>query len=215
MAKKITTRRKYNSSRRKAKALETQSQILESARELFIDRGYSGTTIDLIAQTANVAPETIYAVFGNKRTILSRLVDISVVGDSNPIPLLVRDQIREIEFEKDQIRQIEMFAERIQTIMARVAPMFEVMRGAAKTEPEIAKLLKGYLNGRLQGMGYFIDCLLANGPLNQKYDKQEAIETTWALTSAELYNLLTVDKGWTPEEYIQWLSKTLIRLLPP
>jgi TetR/AcrR family transcriptional regulator, regulator of autoinduction and epiphytic fitness len=212
---KTAPKRKYDSSRRKARARETQDQILQAARRLFIDRGYLGTTMDSIAQTADVAPETVYSIFGNKRTILSHIVNVSIVGDGDPIPLLVRSQIREVEFEKNQKRQIEMFAERILTIMSNVAPMFEVMRGAAKTEPEVATMLKKYLDGRMQGMGYFIDCLLANGPLSEWIDRQTAIETTWALTSAEMYSLLIGDKGWSGEEYVHWLSTSLIRLLLP
>ncbi len=215
MAKDISTKRKYDSSRRKAQSRETQAQITEAARKLFIERGYLGTSIESIAKRAGVAPETIYALFGNKKAVLSRAVDVAVVGDDNPIPLLVREQIREVEFEKDQTRQIQMFANRIQIIMSRVAPMFEVMRSAAKTEPEIHALLKKYLEGRMQGMSYFTDCLLANGPLRKNMDKSTATETLWTLTSAEVYNLLTKDRGWAVEEYEHWLSQTLIRLLLP
>jgi AcrR family transcriptional regulator len=215
MAKKNPIKRKYDSSRRKAQSLETQLQIVEVARRLFINRGYSGTSIESIAREAGVAPETIYSLFGNKRAVLSRVVDVSVVGDGEPIPLLVRSQIREVEFEKDQSRQIQMFASRIQMIMLRVAPLFEVMRNAAKTEPEIKNVLKNYLEGRLQGMGYFIDCLLANGPLRDNLSKLTATETLWAITSAEVYNLLTIDRGWSSEEYETWLANILTRLLLP
>lgn len=215
MNKKITIKRKYDSSRRKAQAFETQAQILRAAEDLFVDRGYLGTSIESIAQKAGVAPETIYSIFGNKRRILSRLVDVSVVGDGEPIPLLVRSQIREVEFEKDQKRQIQMFAKRIQIIMSRVASLFEVMRNAAKTEPEINDMMKKYLDGRFQGMGYFIDCVMANGPLRNSLSKLTAVETTWSLTSAEVYNLFIVDRGWSGEEYENWLAETLTRLLLP
>lgn len=213
MTKKNPTKRKYDSSRRKAQALGTQTQILNSARELFIERGYLGTSIESIAQIAEVAPETVYSIFGNKKSILTRVVDVLVVGDENPIPLLARSEIREMENEKDQRRQIQMFAKRIQLIMSRVAQMFEVMRNAAKTEPDIKALLKRYLDGRMQGMGYFIDCLMANGPLRKNLDKSTATETIWALTSAELYNLLTTDRGLSADEYEFWLTETLTRLL--
>ena len=43
--------------------------------------GYAGATIEAIAQEAGVAPETIFAVFGNKRTILAKLIDVVVGGD--------------------------------------------------------------------------------------------------------------------------------------
>jgi len=215
MAKDISTKRKYNSTRRKAQSQETQAQIAEAARKWFIERGYAGTSIESIAKEAGVAAETIYALFGNKKAILSRVVDISIVGDGEPIPLLAREQIREVELEPVQTRQVQMFAKRIQMIMSRVAPMFEVMRSAAKTEPEIGAMLKKYLGGKMEGMGYFVDCLLANGPLRNGLSKLTATETLWTLTSAEVYNLLIVDRGWSAEEYEFWLSQTLIRLLLP
>ncbi|MBN2115925.1 MAG: TetR/AcrR family transcriptional regulator [Anaerolineales bacterium] len=215
MAKDISTKRKYDSSRRKAQSRETQTQITESARELFIERGFAGTSIESIAKEAGVAAETVYSLFGNKRAILSRVVDVSIVGDGQPIPLLARAEIREVELETVQTRQVEMFAKRIQMIMARVAPLFEVMRSAAKTEPEIHAMLKKYLGGKMEGMGYFVDCLLANGPLRDGLSKLTATETLWTLTSAEVYNLLTIDRSWSAEEYENWLSQTLIRLLLP
>lgn len=215
MTSKKSIKRRYDSSRRRAQAQETQTQILNVARELFVERGYPGTSIESIAQKAGVSLETVYSVFGNKKGILARVVDVSVVGDGDPIPLLVRSEIREIENEKDQNRQIQMFAKRIQLIMSRVAPMFEVLRSAAKIEPEIGVLLKNYLEGRSQGMGYFVDCLLANGLLRKNLAKATAIETLWTLTSAEVYTLLRVDRGWSAEEYEFWLGETLTRLLLP
>jgi AcrR family transcriptional regulator len=211
MIKKSRPKRTYNSTRRKAQSLDTQAQIVKAAEELFIERGYMGTSIDAIAQKANVAPETVYSNFGNKKAILSRVVDIAVVGDGEPIPLLARSYIQQIESEKNQHRQIEMFATRIQLIMSRVAPVFDVMRDAAKKEPEISVLLQYYLDGRIQGMNYFFECLTANG--NLRLDRQTAVETLWTLTSAEVYNLLINNRRWTTQEYERWLAGTLIRLL--
>jgi AcrR family transcriptional regulator len=216
MTKTIPNKRKYDSSRRKAQALETHTLILEAAKGLFIERGYAGTSIEAIAQKTGVAAETIYSIFGNKKMILSQLAGILVTGnDENPIPPLVRDQLREVENEKNQNRQIQMFAQRIQMVMSQIAPFLEVMKSAAKTEPEINKMLKKYLDVRFQGMGYFIDCVMANGPLGKNINKLDAVETAWTLTSAEVYNLLTTERDWSAEEYETWLSKTMIRLLLP
>lgn len=88
MNKEKPSKRTYNSSRRKEQARLTSRQIVGAARKLFIDRGYSGATIEAIAQEAGVAAETVYAAFGNKRAILSKLIDVSIVGDDESIPLL-------------------------------------------------------------------------------------------------------------------------------
>lgn len=208
------TKRKYDSSRRKSQAIETQNQILVSAENLFVSKGYAGTSIESIAQKASVAPETIYATFKNKQTILSKLIKTSILGDDdNFVSLMLREQIREVAEETNQKRQIQMFAKRIQLLMSHIAQLFEVMKSASKTEPEIKRLLKKYVDGRFQGMGFFVDCVTANGAL--RVNKLTATETVWLLTSAEVYNLLIVERGWSSEEYEMWLSQTLTDFLLP
>jgi len=215
MSQNKPTKRKYDSSRRKQQARETQRQIVASAHELFITYGYVGTTIEAIAQKANVAVETIYATFGSKRKILARVVDVSVTGDDESIPLLERPQVKAVEAEPNPKLQIQMFASQITEIMARVAPLFQIMRTVANIEPEIARVLEELLNGRLQGMGHFISSLGYQGSLRAELDERTMIETVWALTSAEVYNLMTLDRGWSQERYENWLVKMLIRILLP
>ena len=206
-------KRRYDLSRRKEQARQTRRQILDAARQLFIERGYSGATIEAIAQAAGVATETVYASFGSKRAILSRLVEISVGGDERPVPLLTRPGPQAVRREPDQRLQVEMFASQIAEIMSRVAPLFIVMNAAAKTEPEIAELLDRLLAERLDGMTYFISALSAHGGLRDGLDASTAAETVWALTSAEVFNLLTIERSWSRERYTAWLANSLTRLL--
>ncbi len=206
-------KRRYDSSRRKQQAQQTRRQIIEAARQLFIERGYSGATIEAIAQAADVATETVYAAFGSKRAILSRLVEISVGGDERPVPLLERPGPQAVRTEPDQHLQVEMFASQIAEIMSRVAPIFAVMNAAARTEPEIAELLDRLLAERLGGMTYFISALSAHGGLRDDLDASTAAETVWALTSAEVFNLLTIERSWSKEQYAVWLADSLTRLL--
>jgi len=58
---------------------------------LFLRRGYIGTTMDAIAQAANVAPSPCTPPFGSQRAVLDRLIAVSLVGDEQPIPLLDRE----------------------------------------------------------------------------------------------------------------------------
>lgn len=215
ISRKNTAKRKYDSTSRQARALESHAQIIEAARDLFIESGYAGVSIEAIARKANASPETIYSVFTNKRTILAHAVGLAVETDGGPAPALLRPYIQEVMSERNQYRQIQLFAKRMQMFFSHVASLVEVMRAAAKNEPEINTLLKKYLDDRFQGMGFFIDCLLANGPLRSGLSKLSAVETTWALASAEIYNLLVVDRGWSGEEYEFWLSASLERLLLP
>jgi len=211
----LKPKRVYRSSQRQSQARETRKQIIEAARELFIERGYVGATIEAIAQQAGVASETVFAVFGNKRAILVALVDISVGGDDQPISLLNRPGPQSVMSESDPIRQLHLFARDISEILERVAPIFEIMRMAAKTEPDIAELLKKLLAERYNNLALFVRQLASHCPLREELNVDQAVEIVWAITSPELFILLTSDREWSNESYIQWLGDTLTRLLLP
>ena len=55
--------------RRAEKAQETYRRIVEAATRLFLDRGYVPTTIEAIADAADVAVETVYARFRTKANL--------------------------------------------------------------------------------------------------------------------------------------------------
>jgi hypothetical protein len=117
--------------------------------------------------------------------------------------------------ETDQRRQLHLFARGIGEIMARMSPIFELMHVAAKTEPEIAVFLQKLLDERLQNLTKFVGWVAANGPLREGISVEAAGETVWTLSSAEVYRLLTVERGWPRDRYAQWLGDTLITLLLP
>jgi TetR/AcrR family transcriptional regulator, regulator of autoinduction and epiphytic fitness len=215
LSTKKTPKRAYNSSRRQEQAKQTRLQIIEAARSLFVERGYSGATIEAIAQEAGVAVETIYASFGSKRAILSKLIDVSIVGDDQPIPLLQRQGPQTVLHETDRHRQIELFVNDIYEIMRRVAPIFDIMRVAAKTEPDISEMFRNILNARAQGMMTFVGALMKNGPLREGLTLDEASDAVWMLTSSEVYILFITNRGWTENKYKKWMVNTLVRLLLP
>src|SRR4028119_1775710 len=55
---------------RQRQALWTRRLIVDAARKLFLEWGYTTTTMDAIAEEAGVAVSTVYAAYKNKRAIL-------------------------------------------------------------------------------------------------------------------------------------------------
>ncbi len=208
-------KRTYNSTRRQAQARQTRQQIADAARTLFSQRGYAGATIEAIAQEAGVAPDTVYAAFGSKRNVLSHLLAIAIGGDDAPIPMLERPDPQAILQASDQRQQLGMLAQGIAAVMERTAPVLEIMRIAAKTEPDIADLLQQMQQERWQNMEIVIQHVVANGPLREGITTTQATDIVWTLMSAEVFLLLTVDRGWSKDQYGEWLADSLIRLLLP
>jgi hypothetical protein len=93
--------------------------------------------------------------------------------------------------------------------MARVSPIFEVMRTAAPAEPEVAELLERLLRERMVGMRMVVEALARNAPLRDGCSIEAATETVWALSSPDLHRLVTVHLGWSRDRYARWLASTL------
>ena len=212
--KKKTTRR-YDSTRRKEQARQTRGLILNAARDLFNERGYSGATIEAIAAQAEVAPETIYATYKNKRGLLARLIEVTVSGDEQPLSLLGRPGPVEVLQAQDQAQMIELFTNDITQILVRVAPLFPILRTAARTEAEIAELLEALLANRRGNLAQFVRAFITLGTLRPGLDPEQATDLVWTLSSPDVFNLLTLDRGWSAERYSKWLSDALVRLLLP
>ncbi len=215
MAEQPPAKRPYRSSRRQAQANQTRLLIVDSARDLFTSRGYSGASIEAIAAAAGVAPETVYAAFGSKLGILKTLVHVSLTGDDSPVPLLQRPFIQSAQLEVTQPSLVRKFARDIYDIMSRIGPIFTIMHAAAPLDPEIAALLEGILRDRLGGMRFFVDLLVRIGPLKEGVPPAAAAETVWVLSSAEVFDLLTVHRGWERERYTSWLADAVTRLVLP
>ena len=87
--------------RRARKAMATRHRVLDAAETLFVRDGYAATTIASVAEEADVAVQTVYAVFGTKRAILSELLAVRVAGDDDAIPVQGRGPWQAIEREPD------------------------------------------------------------------------------------------------------------------
>src|SRR5882757_8468529 len=65
---------------KKRPAMDTRARTADAAYGLLVNKGYEGTTIEAIARAAEVAPQTVYAVFRSKVGILAELLDRTAFG---------------------------------------------------------------------------------------------------------------------------------------
>lgn len=205
-------KRRYESSRRRQQAEETRSRVLDAAAAVFAARGYERASIAAIAKEAGVADETVYGHFKNKRTLLGDLVQRAVRG-ADTRPVLEQAGPRALTAELDQRRQVTLFAADVGRRLERAAPLVAVVAAAAAGEPELDALLKRLHGDRRRNLGAFVAALQANGPL--RLPTGGATDTVWALTSPELYQLLTNVRGWSHRRYTAWLADGLEALLLP
>ena len=205
----VKSKRPYHSKKREEQAAHTYRQIIEAGRKLFLSKGYATTTITEIAAEAGISPETIYATFGSKGAILARLVDISLVGDYRANPDLDVNWSVAIRNQSSQRVRLRMLVHLTRTILEKVSPIHALMRAAAVSDPEIAALRLAQQEQRLTGQIEFIKILAEVGALRPGLSNEKAGEIYWILSSPEVHTILTIEHGWTNDQYEAWLFQSL------
>jgi len=203
---KATTR-----TRRARKAQATHERIVQAATRLFLQRGYVQTTIDAIAEHADVAVETVYARFRNKPNLMIAVKDAAVT-EGGHVPLDRRPELDALAAERDQRQQLRIAAELSRGMLERVSPAYQTLRDAAAADDTLREHLEADIARRRKFQRTIVELISATGPLRQDLD--QAADTYSALANPDLYLLLTHHHGWSANQYQAWLADSLQHLLP-
>jgi len=180
-------KRPYDNTRRQAQVRATRLRIIEAAKVLFIDRGYPATTLEAIAGAADTSLPTLYRLFASKPALLKLVLDVSFGGDDEPVAFGDRPEIRKARAESDPVALIRAFARIGREFMERSSAIMHVLATA----------------------------LSALGALDPDLGFSDAVDMTYLSLSPDVHRVLTVERGWTAEQYEQWLIRSLSLLLRP
>src|SRR3954468_20956098 len=211
-----SVKRRYDSTRRREQAAETQRQILDAAQRLFERYGYAATTVSGIAKEAGVATKTVYLAFESKSGILRALWHLLLRGDQGDVPVGEREWYRETLAEPDPETRIVRVAVRSREVKERAADLMEVIRTAAPADPDIAILWDRIQTNFRDLLRPIVESLRSDGVLRPGLDVDEATDVLWALVHPDVWQLLVNQRGWSIDRYEQWcLDAVRAQLLKP
>jgi AcrR family transcriptional regulator len=190
--------------------------VIEAARALFVERGYGATTIEAVSDRSDVPPATVYRLFSSKLGILKAVLDVSIVGDDEALPMLDRPEVAAQLAEPDPESVVAGFVRITVAVNERSGPIYQILASAACSEPEAADLLDEYTKQRQRGQGQIARALARAGALRADVRERDAADIIHVLLSPEVYRLFVTDRGWSRTRYEKWLTKALTnQLLPP
>jgi AcrR family transcriptional regulator len=208
-------KRAYDTRRRQAQARATQGHIAEAARALFAQRGYVATSIRDIADAAGVSVQTIYNAFeGGKAAIFHRVMDITVVGDDEPVPLAERPEYQAMFEAADPRESLERGAAMSVALFRRMEPLIPSIRAAVAADPAVAEAWQAnYGQSRWAGMAEAMTHLAGLGALRPGLEATRAADIVWTVLSLENYEALVIGRGWSPDEFTAWAVEALAATL--
>jgi AcrR family transcriptional regulator len=209
----VKGKRRYDSSGRQAQARRNREAILDTAERQFLTGGYASTTIAAIAREAGVSVETIYKAFGGKPGLVRAIFERGLTG-RGPVPAYERsDAMRERETDPETImRNWGVLTTEVASV---VTPIRLLMRSAAATEAEMAALLEDSDRERLERMRHHARFLQERGYLREGVSVAEATDILWTCSSVEIYDLLVLQRGWSPQRFAEFVAEFMITALLP
>lgn len=197
---------------RRARSERTRVRIIDAGRALFVERGYVATTMESIAERAEVAPQTVYHLFGTKGAILGAVLDTSVVGDHDATPLAGREWFRRLETLDAPQEAIACLVGESVAVLARVAPVYAAVRHAS-AEPDVGRLYAANRAARRADQRRLVGIVHRNGVLRPDVTVDEAADVFYALVSEDTFLLLVGDCGWDVARFSAWLVRTVTSAL--
>jgi AcrR family transcriptional regulator len=198
-------RRQYSSALRRRQAGETRAQVLTAAAALFEESGWAGTTVAAVAKRAGVAVETVYSGFGSKKQLLRRVVDVAVVGDAEPVPLVEREVFTDLGVGTRGAR-IDAGIAMLTDIQERIARLWRTVGAAAASDGEIDGWRLEWEEGRRLDVRRSVELIL-----DDEVD-EVALDLLWSVFSHETYAMFVIDRGLDREQYEERIRAAMLAI---
>lgn len=212
MPQHVKGRRKYDGTRRRADAVARRAGVLAAARELFLVDGFTATTVAAVAERAGVSQETVYKNFGSKPGLVRALHDDAMRGEAPVSPYRRSEDLRG---HSDPYEIVRGWSRLATEVSPRVSPLLLLLRDAAVVQPDLRDLLTELDESRHQRMSENARFLHQAGHLREGVTTRAAADLMWSVTSAEMYELLVLRRGWSLDDYADHIFHTVSSLLTP
>lgn len=158
---------------------------------------------------AGVAVQTLYAVFGSKRQLLSQLVDVTLAGDDEPVALPDRPFVAEIRALTDPRAKLARYAHHLAEVNARQAQVMLALAGAATADPDAAEIWRKNVDDRRRGMAMFAAELVGTGGVRPGLGVDQVADILWLAQDVRNFDWLVRQRGWAIEQYQRWYVDTV------
>jgi len=203
----ITKKRSYNSTSRQTQAQVTKDRILSAAKKLFESKGFEKTTIEEIAQDAEVSMPTIYALFQSKSGILRILMD-SAFNPKDHEALVKR-----VNREESPAERLKLTAKIARQLYDAEKTELWFLQSASILDPEFKKIEIERENRRYFRQEESFNVIAQKKVLTENLSTKQARDIIWALTGRDLYRMLVLERGWSSNDYEKWLGNMLAQIL--
>jgi AcrR family transcriptional regulator len=196
---------------RAARAASTKLRVLERSVDLFLAKGFAGSSTRELAAAGGVTEKTLFNIFGSKAELLRQGALHVIVGSDRP--LLERSDFDAALHATDGPGLLAGFADAVTDVHLRAAPLGEVVRAAAAVDDAAHEFWTWGMAQEIRDCHSAAAALDRLGWLRSGLSVAEAGDTLSVLAGHDAYWRLTAQRSWPEQRYRRWLLDTASRQL--
>jgi AcrR family transcriptional regulator len=190
-----------------ADTANTRERILRATLRLMVQRRGLGVRVEDIARAAGVSRQAVYLHFGSRTELL--------VATARYL-----DERLQLPTRLQQVFHAKGGAEGIDAYTAFWAGYIPEIYGLAKallimrdTDEAAAAAWADRMAALHQGCRMVIQCLQEEGTLAAEWTVEAAADFFWAALAIETWEHLTIERGWTQDEYLERMQRIIKKAL--
>ena len=181
----------------------SRTAILDAALELITRRGEAGVTMAEIAKAARVSRQAVYLNFADRGDLLLALV--RYVDEKRGLAAEIQKLV-DAPTGLAALRGLVDLQARMNPGVWAAARALDAVR---RTDEAAERSWQDRLNSRLDGCRLLVSRLAAEGALRPGVDPAAAADLIWSVTSLRTWEDLVLQRGWTPDQYVERIYRLL------
>lgn len=208
--------RGYDNSARRERAARTRAAIVETARDLLLAGGYPAMTVASLAAAAGVSPQTVYNSVGGKPAVVKAVYDRMMAGDDVAVAMSDRPEFQAVFDAPDRAAFAGAYAGWARLLSSRVGLLLGVLLEHG-TDAGLVDLVATIEQERYVGTTHAITRMRDRLGLPERWAREggltRLIDAVWTLNAPDCYDRLVRRRGWSLDDYEEWMAGQLTALL--
>ncbi len=213
--KDVTDRvkRTYRSTARARGAAQTQERIRRAALELFVSRGYVGTTLKDVAAKAKVGERTVYDNFEGKFGLFRHTIAMLTMGDEDRTPAADRSDVIAARELPDPREAIAAHCKLGAELMERAGDLIMVGEAVTGADPKMRRSMDRGAAATYEVHRRLVERLRDRNELRIGLSEVEGADILATIGSPAVFHSLRRRCGWSQASYRSWLTSTAVSQL--
>ncbi len=186
---------------------ETRKRILEKTWHLMEKRRGQGVKISDIARAAGVSRQAVYLHFGSRAELL--VATVRYVDEVKNI----NERLKDTSTTANALQVLENYVEFWGNYIPEIYGLAKALLAVRDTDKGAAAAWDDRMEVLHKGWRSVIECLMREEILSPEWEPDQAADAAWAITSVTVWENLTVERGWSTNEYIDHMKLVLKRML--